>query len=426
MEPTEGWNPGPKRRRTLDILWACFATMALCVWMAVHPNILAVYSFWPFLFKRLQLMLLAIIFPELVPTSGWDERRQANALFSEIKTHPHTTGDLHPGQTGNLSAIAVEEIEERSKADVFAKAAVVGQCLWFALTVIGRLFQGLPVTPLETHTVIHVGCAILIYTVWMHKPYNLSHCLVVRGPNMDCIGAQFNFHEISRKVFLEEIQMYEQDRIAYWKQRLINSTHGTSTTRSPPARPVLQPITELLHEYKNPMGYGCDEKIKKIKVLHAIAADASKGLELLESLGCHDFHPAMPGDLSLLREDGSQNMTIRRVWGGWSTDVGHEPSAAKAVHALFNFPTEVERWLWRASARCLVAVPFWEVLWIAWLEAVLMGIWIIVAVPLSFTLLVVYTLARCYFLVEAIVGLREMPWEVYLTMQWTSFLPHVS
>lgn len=350
-------------------------------------------------------------------------------------------------RTGCLPIIDVQEIAERSKADVFAKSAVVGQCLWFALQVLGRLCQKLPVTPLETHTAIHVGCAMIIYAVWMRKPYNLSQCIVVRGENMDYIGALFNFHDISRKVFRDEMQQYEEDRMEYWKQRILDSSRGASDFRPPPGRPILKSIGELLDEYQAPLSsIPSDEKIK---VLHVIAADAARGLQLLKSKGCYDFRPVSLGNLNLLSQ-GSQDITIRRVWGGWSTDVGHEPSASKAVHALFNvlyggfhllawssfFPSTVERWLWRGSALCLVSVPLWGALWILWWTAarsrhralylISNGDLDIVAAPLFFVILVVYTLARCYFLIEALIGLRLLPVTAYQTVKWASFLPHVS
>ncbi|KAL2838506.1 hypothetical protein BJX68DRAFT_272582 [Aspergillus pseudodeflectus] len=352
MVETLGWTPAPDSGGTLNILWTWLATMALCVWTAVHPNIPLVYSFWTSFLERLRLMFLVIIFPEFILTSAWEERRQANALFLEVKTLlEHSTSDVtldysslpympqspahrraadgndltplvqatgpdHPLHTrfssefrdehrglppwsfehaifgimggfatetqqideagqkhvlrriltpqaisilakaGRLPIIESQEIEERSKADVFAKAAVVGQCLWFALQVIGRLFQGLSVTPLETHTAIH-------------------------------------------------------------KKRIIDSTQGTTTFRPPPARPIPKSITELLDESQQPVGYISDEKSK---TLPAIAADALEGLQLLEQHSCYDFRRDTLGRLNLVRE-GSQGLTVRRVWGGWSTDV---------------------------------------------------------------------------------------------------------
>jgi hypothetical protein len=173
-----------------------------------------------------------------------------------------------------------------------------------------------------------VGCEINIYVVWMRKPYNLSHCNNVRGTNIDYIEALYNFYDISHKVYFEEVQRYDNDLIACWKKHIIDSTRGTTTFRPPPARPILKSIADLLDEYQMPVGYISHDKSK---TLHAIAADASKGLQLLERSGWYGFRGNTLGRLNIVRE-GSQGLTVRRVWGGWSTDVGHEPNAEKAVH----------------------------------------------------------------------------------------------
>lgn len=80
-------------------------------------------------------------------------------------------------KTGHLPAIQVTDVEERSKADLFAKLLVLLQILWFAIQVMARLFQRITVTLLETHSVIHVGCTILLYNIWFNKPYNLSQSI---------------------------------------------------------------------------------------------------------------------------------------------------------------------------------------------------------------------------------------------------------
>lgn len=112
MAETQGWTSSPDERGTLEILWSCLATMALCVWTAVHPNIPLVYSFWSSFFERLRLMFLAIIFPEFILTSAWDEQRQARALFSELKPWMGSScsdkGDL------NVSSIIVDFVSTGS------------------------------------------------------------------------------------------------------------------------------------------------------------------------------------------------------------------------------------------------------------------------------------------------------------------------
>ena len=36
---TVGWVPEPQGRGTTGLLWSCFATIFLCTWSAIHPNL---------------------------------------------------------------------------------------------------------------------------------------------------------------------------------------------------------------------------------------------------------------------------------------------------------------------------------------------------------------------------------------------------
>ncbi|KAE8136105.1 hypothetical protein BDV38DRAFT_294149 [Aspergillus pseudotamarii] len=499
MSQVQGWTLGPQTRGTLDILWTCLATLGLCVWTAIHPNIPVVHNAWSTLFERLGLMGLAIIFPEIIITSAWGQRRRAKNLLVEVnrslgRTTKKTTSEppttdpwfhdqamfavmggfaiethyldsatekriirrlLTPegvsilAKTGHLPALSREDVAERSKADIFAKSIVVGQIIWFALQVLGRLCQGLPVTPLETHTAIHVGCAIIVYAIWVNKPYNLLQSVVVAGPDTNYLGAFFNFSDISRDLFQKECERYEMERIEYWKERVIQASQGVLTFGAPPKPPVLKPIDQLLDDYQSDAIRNCTKRYNDEQILCAIAEDACQGLHLLESQGCNTFRGIQPSHRKLLRHT-SENFTIRTVWGGWSTDFGHEPNLEKGIHVLFNilyggchlagwasdFPTALESWLWRGSALFLTTVPVWGGLWILWWKSVRSrskalylirnGDLDIIAAPVFFLVLVGYTLARCYFLIEALMSLRLLPSAAYQTVQWSNFLPHVS
>ncbi|KAE8386820.1 hypothetical protein BDV23DRAFT_196220 [Aspergillus alliaceus] len=476
MPQVQGWTAGPGTRGTLDILWTCLSTLALCVWTAIHPNIPVKHKLWPTLLERLGLMALAIIFPEIIITSAWVRHPQVatspwfldQAMFAvmggfAIETHYlGTTGEkctirrlltaegvLILSQTGHLSVLSREEIAERSKADIFAKSIVVGQIVWFALQVLGRLCEGLPVTPLETHTAIHVGCAILVYAIWVNKPYNLLQSVLITGPDMDSIGAFFNFSDICRDVYQKECYRYEVHRMEYWKERVIQASRGVSSFDPPPKPPLLKPVDQLLDDYQSRATHNSAKRYDEEEILCAIAQDARQGLNLLESQGCNTLRGIQPSHRRLLRET-SENFTIRAVWGGWSTDFGHEPSPEKGIHVIFNvlyggchlaawasdFPTTLERWLWRGSALFLTTVPVWGALWILWWKGVRSqskalylirnGDLDIVAAPIFFLVLVCYTLARCYFLIEALMSLRMLPSAAYRTVQWTNFFPHVT
>lgn len=81
---SQGWTSSPNERGTLDVVWTCLSTLALCAWSAVHPNIPLEYRFWNAILDRVGLMVLAIIFPEMIISSALTQRRHARKLLSQI------------------------------------------------------------------------------------------------------------------------------------------------------------------------------------------------------------------------------------------------------------------------------------------------------------------------------------------------------
>lgn len=69
-----------------------------------------------------------------IATSYTDESNQQRTLRRTLLPQ----GISFLAGTRHLPIIDVQEIAERSKADVFAKSAVVGQCIWLTLQVLRR------------------------------------------------------------------------------------------------------------------------------------------------------------------------------------------------------------------------------------------------------------------------------------------------
>ncbi|KAJ5261689.1 hypothetical protein N7505_008556 [Penicillium chrysogenum] len=72
-----------------------------------------------------------------------------------------------------------QDIEDRAKADSFAKFFTVLQSTWFICNVITRWAYDLPISPIELSTLAYVGCAILIYGVWWYKPKDMGTSIAV-------------------------------------------------------------------------------------------------------------------------------------------------------------------------------------------------------------------------------------------------------
>ena len=69
-----------------------------------------------------------------IATSYTDESNQQRTLRRTLLPQ----GISFLAGTRHLPILDVQEIAERSKADVFAKSAVVGQCIWLTLQVLRR------------------------------------------------------------------------------------------------------------------------------------------------------------------------------------------------------------------------------------------------------------------------------------------------
>lgn len=70
--------------------------------------------------------------------------------------------------------ISAEHIQDKSKANQFAKALVCIQATYFCFNFITRLCLGLAVTLLEINTFAHAACALFIYLIWWDKPLDID------------------------------------------------------------------------------------------------------------------------------------------------------------------------------------------------------------------------------------------------------------
>ncbi|KAJ6494211.1 hypothetical protein C8R45DRAFT_1134771, partial [Mycena sanguinolenta] len=64
---TDSCNDINNCRTLFSILWGCFATIFACTWVSVHPNVAPRdQSFLQLLWRRLKMMLIGIIAPEVM------------------------------------------------------------------------------------------------------------------------------------------------------------------------------------------------------------------------------------------------------------------------------------------------------------------------------------------------------------------------
>ncbi|KAL9036528.1 MAG: hypothetical protein Q9214_006094, partial [Letrouitia sp. 1 TL-2023] len=88
-------------------------------------------------------------------------------------------GIVHLAQKGVIFEVSDAEIKDKSKADLLAKGLVVLQITWMILQCITRKASGYPLTPLELHTLVHAGCALIMYALWFRKPLDIKQPTMV-------------------------------------------------------------------------------------------------------------------------------------------------------------------------------------------------------------------------------------------------------
>ncbi|KAK5197313.1 hypothetical protein LTS13_002318 [Exophiala xenobiotica] len=338
-----------------------------------------------------------------------------------------------------LPAVTKEDVEERSNADVIAKIIVLCQVTWFALQVLSRLLAKRPVTALETHTTVHVGCAIMMYLFWFNKPYNVSRAILLMDAISREIGALLVFRKLWAESYDDRLRQHEKQSERYWQERVINESQNIMVLDPPPALPVREPLDQAIERYSATISVEGVDSNPQEKVLQTLSKDAKSGWQRLTTRFDNSIVRLVLDKTCLSGiKQTADNFEIRTVWGSWSKDVGHGWSKEKLINMIFNvvygaahltawnassFPTYQERWIWRISGLILVAVPVWAGLWIFWWKASTSNNkWLfifrngdmdIIGGPFFCVVIVAYTLARCYFLVEALVSLRQLPAGAY-------------
>jgi len=88
-------------------------------------------------------------------------------------------GVIKMARAGLLPKLNIDEINDKSKSDGFARLVVCIQAGWMVLQAIARQINGLPQTLLEIHILTHVICAWGMYLFWVKKPQNVLVSTIV-------------------------------------------------------------------------------------------------------------------------------------------------------------------------------------------------------------------------------------------------------
>jgi len=377
-----------------------------------------------------------------------------------------------------------EVIQDKTKADSFAKGLVCIQAGWMLLQTIARKAYGLPVTLLELNTLAHVMCALFMYVIWWSKPQNVTAPETVNvDRDLGLLMASEDWEELHWWFKpVDRVVRRSTDRRDSADQGMsfeVDSNHG-SLRNNPEivadgqggpllpnisGRKVMGSVTEvhggidalycrphaavvLQHGQwlegipftpRSEVEYLTMESIEKMARISAIWTDP-KNARCVNYMrnDWEDQNPkakryqpmyltkiasntAIAGDLQQkILSSASVFCCLSLLYGG--------------VHATEwdgHFPTSIEQTLWRISS-CLVAgawIPLLFVLLFRYLSNKIYGVaddglsWFVIVRIVLLGLM--YGFARIYLVTEAFISIRSLPVGAYSTVSWINFLPHV-
>ena len=275
--PSFNWVGEPNQRGTFGIISLCFSTLIICIWSTLHFNVpIRRYTDTHRFFLHVFWMLIALLAPEVLLYFAIQERIKAGELLTKVlKFHPHlakpgvftrmynqirgpaepkdvsaqcqayviqlltvteqkrynpieqrhfglvhafyammggfafyasfdddtpkslswkSTNPLYPVDVPQidtliyimehfpdiLADITEEDILDRAASSSLSKALLIVQVAWFCTNCASRLFQRLPLSLLEVSTAAHGLCTLLTYFVWWSKPVNVPTPTLLR------------------------------------------------------------------------------------------------------------------------------------------------------------------------------------------------------------------------------------------------------
>lgn len=396
----------------------------------------------------------------------------------------------------DLPDMTADEIKDKSKADSFAKFAAIVQGFWLIAQTIARLVQGLPLSQLELFTLAFVVSTAMSYYFWWRKPQNVSTPTVIPCPfPVVKIRADAGLaHEDWTSTPMDFVEC-EGRR---WRRRdifqnfdLESAPRRTEKTFAAPACNDTTPqdgeTTETENKLEGEVGerggiskcMGIEADLSPVSPSNAFEKE-KVGYKRVDSdltLVCTPIIP-MPSKQPPRRAGNSmsedeeytptQRQPVQRVPDDAILPPVRIPPKTilslvlpsmlhSTIHLLgwdLQYPTDIERQLWRAAAVTLTAASCVSIAITRLLALVgyrgrynLVYFWVNAdydepegdqrgglrrparSYPLIEVLLSLSTagliIARLYIIVEVVVSLRAMPRDVFITVNWIDFLPHV-
>ncbi|KAI4191756.1 MAG: hypothetical protein LQ348_003435 [Seirophora lacunosa] len=420
-----GWVSQPDGRGTFDILWSCLFTIFLCTWVSLHLNVPSPHETYRHQFSRkARWMLQGIMAPEFVLAFATGQKVEATRSVEDFKPlalpgqgRPKWT--IRHGFYANMGGfvlrpresaafpinskqllwlikrgyvdypkLSAKEVWDKSKADGFQKSLTCLQTGWFIIQILGRWIQRLPVTTLEITTLSFVLCTLVMFTQWANKP------LDVESPTI--VASSKSIAEILIEAGSAASQPYQQTPLDF----IDNLSPSWLTEVQPHLRfrtgPTMRPLPRFTNDRFPVIGAGPDA------VFLFLFTMAYCGLHFV----AWDFDFPTPLERSLWRAASIAIAACAFIfWVCETYQDGHRLGRWERWAAKLSTSKDGRINTMEKQRRNRRFIPVWEV---------------IIMTPVT----IVYTIARTYIVIEAFLCQRSLPIRAFETVQWSQYLPH--
>ncbi|KAI1144977.1 hypothetical protein F4825DRAFT_467708 [Nemania diffusa] len=445
------WSTTSPVRSTANLLWTSVVTLFLCLYTVIHVNIPPPgESRWKVYRRKGLWALAAMIAPEYALWTAYEQLDAANQLQHELEDRTYCFYAMMGGfvvdvsaihdefryltimpaglailaKHGHFIALSEKSIRDKSKADVLAKTLVCIQVAWLIIQSIERALNGLPIALLEIHVLAHVACALLLYGIWFEKPLDINDATLIDSSKFSdeiaimlvkspCNREQRQFARSIRRPDDEmALNLSLKSRVRWEKARRARET------------PFGADIYDVVHgseprRYLSP--YATDAPLLNLFTPREVVA--------ISPTLCRGFIRYVLIVVGIISLSAAYAGIHLAAW-------------------RYHFPTKAEMWLWRVSSLLIASiapVAFILILSFAVTSYLIQGyLSLLESNPgaESFdkyfnyvneffgTLLfyfpsAIYFSSRLFLFIEAFISVRQMPIGVFVTVQWSDYIPHI-
>ncbi|KAF8241843.1 hypothetical protein K440DRAFT_665129 [Wilcoxina mikolae CBS 423.85] len=224
-----------------------------------------------------------------------------------------------------------DEIKDKGKASNIAKILSATQALWLGAQCATRKAAGLPLSLLEIHVLIQLGCTVVIYLCWWNKPLDVNEpiSLVLRKGDAEFRPIQ---DEEAKDLLEKEVVELDPDP----KQHKDSEQRPISNLQSKHPNEIIK--EEVLEEGADPKQQKNLDSAEQHKLPLHRSFTLTRCPPCLIAMSDRALH-----DIIVYLTGATRNMMVLE---------GLFIAIIAGLHALAwnnHFPTETEAWLWRIA-----------------------------------------------------------------------------